>query len=212
MRGACDFLLGDPGEEACACRSSLTWVLVPMLNPDGVAVGNTRTNFGGVDLNRHHHDEQAQETCSLRMLVAAATTAGGGNTPPLVFVDFHGHSRRNSCFAMGNQGGSVRLPMLLAKHSKIFDLAGSSMLSWSSFGKDAGVGRVAMAHSGIPHSFTLEMSFGAPHAGSKQLSPEDLEGLGKDVCLAIAELANNPEDPSSEPSADMIMSNAAEED
>eukprot|EP00929_Paragymnodinium_shiwhaense_P090115 TRINITY_DN50326_c0_g2_i1.p1 TRINITY_DN50326_c0_g2~~TRINITY_DN50326_c0_g2_i1.p1 ORF type:complete len:1044 (+),score=228.30 TRINITY_DN50326_c0_g2_i1:117-3248(+) len=207
IRGACDFLLGDACAEAVACREAVTWVLVPMLNPDGVVVGNTRTNLGGVDLNRHHHDGQAQETCALRALVQAATAAADGAGPPMVFVDFHAHSRRNGNFVMGNAGGSARLPALLAKRSQIFDLAGSSMLGCNSGGKDAGVGRVAMFHCGIPHSFTLEMSFGASHASTEQLQPHDLEGLGRDVCMAIRDLATSEnENPALEVQVASLMS------
>lgn len=206
MRGACNFLLGDAGPEASACRAALHWVLVPMLNPDGVVVGNTRTNFAGVDLNRHHHDDFAQETRALRSLVAtslstekpanSSAAAGLGATPskpPLVFVDMHGHSRRRGVFLMGNSGGSVKLPVLLGRRTELFDLSGSSMLGCGVVGKDAGIGRVAMAsRSGVPHSFTLEASFGMPHEGQHQLAPDDLESFGRALCLAICDLATEP--------------------
>ena len=35
-----------------ALRSSCVLKVVPMLNPDGVVVGNYRTSLAGVDLNR----------------------------------------------------------------------------------------------------------------------------------------------------------------
>eukprot|EP00927_Polykrikos_kofoidii_P044307 TRINITY_DN38307_c0_g1_i1.p1 TRINITY_DN38307_c0_g1~~TRINITY_DN38307_c0_g1_i1.p1 ORF type:complete len:1025 (-),score=176.29 TRINITY_DN38307_c0_g1_i1:114-2777(-) len=197
MRGVCEMLMGDGGKEASACRAALTWVLVPMLNPDGVVVGNTRTNFGGVDLNRHHHDDLALETCALRALVSAATVASSDSGPPLVFVDMHGHSRRRGVFVMGNAGCSAKLPMLLAKRSPLFDLVGSSMLS-NKGGKDSGVGRVAMAQFGVPHSFTLEASFGMPQDDADQLSPADLESVGRAMCVAIRELAERPDDPCAE--------------
>jgi len=215
MRGACNFLLGDPGPEASACRAACHWVIVPMLNPDGVVVGNTRTNFTGVDLNRHHHDDIAQETRALRSLVAASqptekpynSTASGAIAipppsakPPLVFVDMHGHSRRRGVFLMGNSGGSVKLPVLLSRRTELFDLSGSSMLGCGVSGKDAGIGRVAMAsRAGVPHSFTLEASFGMPHEGQHQLAPDDLESFGRALCLAILDLATeSTEGPTSE--------------
>jgi hypothetical protein len=51
MHGLLKFLCSD-APEAQALRQGITWVLVPMLNPDGVAVGNYRTDAAGADLNR----------------------------------------------------------------------------------------------------------------------------------------------------------------
>lgn len=35
--------------------------IVPMLNPDGVIVGNSRTNLSGVDINRRWGDDVLNE-------------------------------------------------------------------------------------------------------------------------------------------------------
>jgi hypothetical protein len=51
MHGLLKFLCSD-APEAQALRQGITWVIVPMLNPDGVAVGNYRTDAAGADLNR----------------------------------------------------------------------------------------------------------------------------------------------------------------
>ena len=46
-----DFLLSeDP--IAVAFRSLFIIKIIPMVNPDGVVVGNSRTNLSGSDLNR----------------------------------------------------------------------------------------------------------------------------------------------------------------
>jgi len=120
------------------------------------------------------------------MLAEAAAEDSVG--PPLAFVDVHGHSRRRGVFLMGNAGASARLPALLARRTPIFDLAGSAFYHTSASGRDAGVGRVAMASRGCPHSFTLEASFGMLHDGTQQLSPMDLESVGRALCLALCEL------------------------
>ncbi len=51
MHGVLDFLTGsDPS--AITLRSKLDFRIVPMLNPDGVIVGNSRTDGCGDDINR----------------------------------------------------------------------------------------------------------------------------------------------------------------
>ncbi len=39
--------------------ASLEWQVLPMLNPDGVIIGNYRCNLGGVDLNREWQQPSA---------------------------------------------------------------------------------------------------------------------------------------------------------
>eukprot|EP00438_Fugacium_kawagutii_P023607 Skav205963 [mRNA] locus=scaffold442:454279:459915:+ [translate_table: standard] len=80
MRGVLDFLLNDP--EAYVCLENLAWLIVPMLNPDGVAAGRTRTNLDSVDLNRHHHDDAAAETKGLRAALQARWEGSGSSCPP----------------------------------------------------------------------------------------------------------------------------------
>lgn len=51
MKGVLDHLLGSSAD-AALLRSSFVFKLVPMLNPDGVIVGNHRCSLSGRDLNR----------------------------------------------------------------------------------------------------------------------------------------------------------------
>ena len=51
IQGCIDFLMGD-SEEAKKLREIYLFKIVPMMNPDGVLVGNSRTSFAGCDLNR----------------------------------------------------------------------------------------------------------------------------------------------------------------
>jgi len=51
MKGCLDFLLSDH-PEAQILRDNFVFKIVPMLNPDGVIVGNYRTSLIGTDLNR----------------------------------------------------------------------------------------------------------------------------------------------------------------
>ncbi len=51
IKGMMDFLMGD-SDEAKKLRDIYVFKIVPMMNPDGVLVGNSRTSFAGCDLNR----------------------------------------------------------------------------------------------------------------------------------------------------------------
>jgi hypothetical protein len=51
IKGMIDFLMGE-SEEAKKLRDIYVFKIVPMMNPDGVLVGNSRTSFAGCDLNR----------------------------------------------------------------------------------------------------------------------------------------------------------------
>jgi len=51
MKGCIDFLVGDD-PKAIFLRSTYVFKIIPMLNPDGVIVGNYRCSLVGVDLNR----------------------------------------------------------------------------------------------------------------------------------------------------------------
>lgn len=51
IQGIIDFLIGD-SEEAKKLRTDYIFKIIPMLNPDGVIVGNHRGASSGIDLNR----------------------------------------------------------------------------------------------------------------------------------------------------------------
>lgn len=54
-QGLIDFLLSDHPVAQCL-RERVTFKIIPMLNPDGVFVGNYRTSLLGTDLNRCWHE------------------------------------------------------------------------------------------------------------------------------------------------------------
>ena len=53
MKGFMDFITGD-SFVAKKLRHKFIFKIVPMLNPDGVIVGNTRSSLTGRDLNRQY--------------------------------------------------------------------------------------------------------------------------------------------------------------
>ena len=51
VEGIIKFLMSDD-DDAYSLRQKFVFKIVPMLNPDGVIVGNYRSSLGGHDLNR----------------------------------------------------------------------------------------------------------------------------------------------------------------
>lgn len=184
MRGVLDFLCGG-SKDARTCLQDLRWFIVPMLNPDGVASGRTRTNMDGVDLNRHHHDDSAPETRSLRAALQEEARIGQF----LAFVDVHSHSRRRGVFAIANGSDGDALVARLGARSDLVDVQGTQRPDVRP--QDEGVGRVAASRVGCRYCITLEASLGARHltAGEFHLSLEELQGVGQALCLALTDLA-----------------------
>lgn len=182
MRGVMDFLLNDP--EAQPCLEQLAWLIVPMLNPDGVAAGRTRTNLESVDLNRHHHDDAAAETKGLRAALQAESQRG----ELLAFIDIHSHSKRRGIFAIANGNDADRLVSLLASRTPLLDLPGTNRTETRP--QDVGVGRVAAASQGYKYSLTIESSLCARHLaiGGEHLLLQDLASVGRAICFAVTDL------------------------
>lgn len=59
MEGIIDFLVSDK-PAACKLRDSFVFKILPMLNPDGVIIGNYRCSLAGVDLNRQWANPNAK--------------------------------------------------------------------------------------------------------------------------------------------------------
>ncbi|OLP85129.1 Cytosolic carboxypeptidase 2 [Symbiodinium microadriaticum] len=188
MRGVMEFLMGDP--EAQSCLAQLAWLLVPMLNPDGVMAGRTRTNLDAVDLNRHHHDDSAPETKGLKSALQAEAQEG----ELLAFIDIHSHSRRRGIFAIANASDGDRLVSLMASRTHLLDAAGTSRSEIRA--QDAGVGRVAAASQGYKYSLTIESSLCARHVevGGEHLLLQDLASVGRAICLAVADLLSSTDE------------------
>lgn len=71
MHGFLNFITGS-SPEAVDLRRKIVFKIVPMINPDGVIVGNYRTSLSGNDLNRQFISPNPKlhpEVCALRTLV-----------------------------------------------------------------------------------------------------------------------------------------------
>jgi hypothetical protein len=85
MRDFVDVVLGD-SELAREFRERFTLLIVPLMNPDGVANGHWRHNSGRTDLNRDWGPFTQPETRTIAKLMAGIDDIG---MQPRLMLDFH---------------------------------------------------------------------------------------------------------------------------
>ncbi|KAI3385745.1 hypothetical protein SNEBB_011243 [Seison nebaliae] len=160
MEGAIKFLVSnDP--RARLLREHVIFKIIPMMNPDGVCLGNYRCSLPGVDLNRVWQDPLKNihpELWAAKQLVLN----GPPTHKPDFYIDIHAHSTLMNGFMYGNayEDGKKAsqhgiLPKLLCDQAEDFSLTNTS------FNRDAiklGTGRRTLG--GVLdekcHCYTLE--------------------------------------------------------
>ncbi|CAH8653361.1 unnamed protein product [Dicrocoelium dendriticum] len=208
MLGLMRFLCGN-SPEVVQLRSRFVFFLVPMLNPDGVIIGNYRSSFAGHDLNRnyrHPHKDVFPTVWHTRRLVKESIM----RYRDTIFCDLHGHSRKHNVFMYGcdaayrssaesgNQktqrdnlsSGRLQerlLPYFVWKQTpEKFSLPGCQ---FSIHRTKESTGRVVFWREfELTHSFTLEASFkGSKNAQSEvhHFDQSDYMEFGKEFAMAL---------------------------
>ncbi|KAF8567745.1 hypothetical protein P879_02718 [Paragonimus westermani] len=93
-------LLTGTSKEAVALRKQFVFRIIPMLNPDGVILGNYRCSVTGSDLNRNYRHPR-KDTFPTVWHTRALVQLSQMTSQKVIFCDFHGHSRRNDVFMYG---------------------------------------------------------------------------------------------------------------
>ena len=147
MQGFIKALVGN-SLQAKQLRKRLIFKIIPMVNVDGVIIGNYRTSMSGNDLNRRYLEPNPRlhpEVCAIKGLVqdildgkspdqyrdpfgVAKSGAGTCEEDVMAFVDMHGHSRKKNVFIYGPQYPlssdkyyrSRLIPKLLAEETSKF--------------------------------------------------------------------------------------------
>ncbi|XP_075894141.1 cytosolic carboxypeptidase 2 isoform X2 [Nelusetta ayraudi] len=189
MEGFLDFLLGD-SEDAQLLRDTFVFKVVPMLNPDGVIVGNYRCSLAGRDLNRNYQTSLRDSfPCVWHARSMVERLLAG--TDVVLYCDFHGHSRKNNVFMYGcNTAGDAALklrervfPLMMSKNaSNKFSFKSCKFRVQKS---KEGTGRVTMWKLGIKNSYTMEASFGGSTLGDRKgthFTTGDLKSIGYCFC------------------------------
>uniref|UniRef100_A0A8C8J3Y2 Cytosolic carboxypeptidase 1 n=1 Tax=Oncorhynchus tshawytscha TaxID=74940 RepID=A0A8C8J3Y2_ONCTS len=208
MKGTLEFLMGS-SPLAHSLREAYIFKIVPMLNPDGVVNGNHRCSLSGEDLNRQWQSPSPElhptiyHTKSLLQYLAAIQRA------PLVFCDYHGHSRKKNVFMYGcslketvwqtnisatscelhEDLGYRTLPKILSQMAPAFSMASCSFVVERS--KEATARVVVWREIGVQRSYTMESTLCGCDQGKYkglQIGTRELEEMGAQFCVALLRL------------------------
>ncbi|CAH3186518.1 unnamed protein product [Porites lobata] len=99
MKGLLDYLTSNAAD-AKLLRDTFIFKIVPMLNPDGVIVGNYRCSLAGRDLNRNYKTvlkDSFPPIWHVRSMVRKLLE----ERDITLYCDLHGHSRKQNVFIYG---------------------------------------------------------------------------------------------------------------
>ncbi|XP_007561491.2 cytosolic carboxypeptidase 2 isoform X3 [Poecilia formosa] len=196
MEGFLDFLLGD-SDDAQVLRDNFIFKVVPMLNPDGVVVGNYRCSLAGRDLNRNYKTllkDSFPCVWHTRSMVERLMA----ETEVVLYCDFHGHSRKHNVFMYGCDRNSKLFkfqervfPLMMSKNA-------SNKFSYKSCRfkvqkSKEGTGRVVMWRMGIKNSFTMEATFGGSTLDDRKgthFTTGDFKSMGFYFCDTLLDFCD----------------------
>ncbi|XP_064220954.1 cytosolic carboxypeptidase 2 isoform X1 [Aotus nancymaae] len=196
MKGFLDFILSN-SPDAQLLRDIFVFKVLPMLNPDGVIVGNYRCSLAGRDLNRRYKTI-LKESFPCIWYTRNMIKRLREEREVLLYCDFHGHSRKNNIFLYGCNNKNHKywlhervFPLMLSKNAP--DKFSFHSCNFKVQKCKEGTGRVVMWRMGILNSYTMESTFGGSTLGSKKgthFTTEDLKSLGYHVCDTLLDLCD----------------------
>eukprot|EP00927_Polykrikos_kofoidii_P077253 TRINITY_DN74210_c0_g1_i1.p1 TRINITY_DN74210_c0_g1~~TRINITY_DN74210_c0_g1_i1.p1 ORF type:complete len:832 (-),score=104.80 TRINITY_DN74210_c0_g1_i1:268-2718(-) len=183
MRGVLELLLSDSAE-AHDLRRRFKFVVMPMLNPDGVASGNGRVNLAGYDLNRcwEKPPEGTEIVASRRVIEECCSSSGG----VFAYLDFHAHSRRHGVFTLSNPATQPWPNQMSQIADSMFDRK-QCVFSYNK-SKRGSARCVVWKDLGVEHSHTVEATYAAAPDKSRLVTMEDLAKVGHNMVRACARL------------------------
>ncbi|XP_015179661.1 PREDICTED: cytosolic carboxypeptidase NnaD [Polistes dominula] len=198
MKGIIDFLTGE-SNRAKELRERFVFKLIPMLNPDGVIVGNNRCSLSGKDLNRQYRTVMRESYPSVwhtKLMIRRLLEECGVT----IYCDLHAHSRKHNIFAYGCEskrtGCNAKLseqifPLML--HKNAADKFSFENCKFHVEKGKEGTGRVVAWSMGVQNSYTMEASMGGSRLGSRSgthFSTQDYEQIGKAFCETLLDFSD----------------------
>ncbi|XP_035388345.1 cytosolic carboxypeptidase 4 isoform X2 [Electrophorus electricus] len=211
MKGSLEFLCSsDPVAESL--RQAYVFKIIPMLNPDGVIHGNHRCSLTADDLNRQWQKPSASLSPTVYHTKGLLYYLCSTGRTPLVFCDYHGHSRKKNVFVYGcsvketlwQSGSSIDTTSLkedpgyrtvaktLDRIAPAFSINSCNFLVEKSRASTARV--VVWREMGVIRSYTMESSYNGCNQGiykGLQTGTQELEEMGRMFCQSLLALRKN---------------------
>lgn len=181
-------------------RERFIFKLVPMLNPDGVIVGNNRCSLSGKDLNRQYRTVMRESYPSVwhtKLMIRRLMEECG----IAMYCDLHAHSRKHNIFIYGCESKRANcygklaeqiFPLMLHKNAAD-KFSFENCKFYIEKGKE-GTSRVVVWLMGIQNSYTMEASMGGSKLGSRSgthFSAQDYEQIGKAFCETLIDFSDD---------------------
>lgn len=103
MHGFLSFIISN-NIYANILRTNYIFIIIPMLNIDGVVLGHNRFCSNGFDLNRQWDKPIYYLHPTVYTTKSLLKNLQKNNNKIIFYCDFHGHSSKYNCFLFGNSG------------------------------------------------------------------------------------------------------------
>ncbi|XP_026221723.1 cytosolic carboxypeptidase 4 [Anabas testudineus] len=211
MKGTLEFLCSnDP--VAQILREAFIFKIIPMLNPDGVINGTNRCDLNGEDLNRQWAKPDPVLSPTIYHTKGFLYYLNSIGRTPLVFCDYHGHSRKKNVFLYGcsvketlwQSGSSVdtaglkedpgyrTLAKALDRIAPAFSFNSCNYLVEKSRSSTARV--VVWREIGVLRSYTMESTYNGCDQGiykGLQTGTRELQEMGAKFCHSLLSLTKD---------------------
>ncbi|KAM9376128.1 cytosolic carboxypeptidase 4 [Pholidichthys leucotaenia] len=211
MKGTLEFLCSsDP--VAQSLREAFVFKIIPMLNPDGVINGTNRCDLNSEDLNRQWCNPDPVLSPTIYHTKGFLYYLNSTGRTPLVFCDYHGHSRKKNVFLYGCsmketlwQSGSPvdtiglkedpgyrTIPKTLDRIAPAFSFNSCNFLVEKSRSATARV--VVWREMGVLRSYTMESTYNGCNLGiykGLQIGTTELQEMGFKFCHSLLSVTYN---------------------
>ncbi|KAM6304235.1 cytosolic carboxypeptidase 1 [Podargus strigoides] len=208
MKGTMEYLMSNNPSAQCL-RESYIFKIIPMLNPDGVINGNHRCSLSGEDLNRQWQNPNPDLHPTIYHAKGLLQYLAAIKRLPLVYCDYHGHSRKKNVFMYGcsinetmrhtnvnaascdlmEDPGYRALPKILSQTAPAFCMGSCSFVVEKS--KESTARVVVWREIGVQRSYTMESTLCGCDQGKYkglQIGTRELEEMGAKFCVGLLHL------------------------